>query len=128
MVTGSRYVKGATTKGWPLWRRIISRTANMAARLLLSLEIRDCTSGFKCFRRSALESMNFAKIRSKGFGSLFEINYFCHRSRMQLREVPIQFTDRLVGKSKLSWKMVVETAILIVRLRLSEARVRKDGP
>ena len=119
---GSRYVKGGSTSGWPLRRRLISRTASLVARLLLGLPIRDCTGGFKCFRRSTLESINFADIRSRGFASSYEMNYFCHRSGKALREIPIRFVDRQAGKSKLSWRIIVEALIAVVRLRISGAQ------
>lgn len=121
VVIGSRYVKGGATQGWPLRRRLISRTANLVTRFLLTLPIRDCTGGFKCFPRSTLESIDFGDIRSKGFASLYEINYFCHRSGKVLREVPINFVDRQAGKSKLSWKMMFEALMVILRLRLRGA-------
>lgn len=122
MVIGSRYVKGGATQGWPLSRRIISRTANLMARLLLGLPIHDCTCGFKCFRRSTLESIDFEDVRSNGFASIYEISYFCHRSGMVLREVPILLVDRRAGKSKLSWRMMLEALSVMLRLRLSRAQ------
>ncbi len=124
MVIGSRYVRGGSTSGWPLRRRLISRTASLIARLLLALPIHDCTGGFKCFRRSTLESINFADIRSRGFASSYEMNYLCHRSGRTLREIPIRFVDRQAGKSKLSLMIIVEAAIAIVRLRIGGASKR----
>lgn len=122
MVIGSRYVKGGATQGWPLSRRIISRTANLVARLLLGLPIHDCTCGFKCFRRSTLESLHFEDVRSSGFASIYEISYFCHRSGKVLQEVPILLVDRRAGKSKLSWRMFIEALSVMLRLRLSRDR------
>ena len=100
-------------------RRLISRTASLVASLLLGLPIRDYTGGFKCFRRSTLESIDFARIRSRGFASSYEINYFCHRSGKTFREVPIRFIDRRAGKSKLSWRIIAEALFATVRLRIS---------
>ena len=114
---GSRYTRGGMTEGWPLRRRLISRAANLTARLLLALPIRDCTGGFKCFPRSTLESVNFEDIRSKGFASLYEVNYACHRSGKAFREVPITFVERRAGASKLSWKVIAEALIVLLRLR-----------
>jgi dolichol-phosphate mannosyltransferase len=119
IVIGSRYVRGGSTTGWPFRRRLISRAASFVVRVLLGLRIRDCTGGFKCFRRSTLESLDFARIRSKGFASSYEINYFCHRSGKTLREVPIKFINRRAGESKLSWRIIVEALIAVVRLRVS---------
>lgn len=114
---GSRYTRGGRTQGWPLRRRLISRAANLAARLLLAIPICDCTGGFKCFRRSTLESMNLEDIRSEGFASLYEVNYACHRSGRAFREVPIKFVERRAGASKLSWKVMAEALIVLLRLR-----------
>ena len=117
LVIGSRYVKGGSTPGWPWRRRLISRTSNLVVRLVLGLPILDCTGGFKCFRRSALESIDLTDIRSKQFAVQFEVNYLCYRSGQTLREVPIRFINRQAGMSKLSWKMFVEALSLLPRLR-----------
>ncbi len=122
IAVGSRYVKGGSTEGWPFQRRLISWGGNMVARFLLALPIRDCTGGFKCFPRATLESLNFSEIRSRGFASLYEINYACHRSGKKFREVPIKFVERRAGASKLSWRMVVEALTTMLRLRLSGRR------
>jgi dolichol-phosphate mannosyltransferase len=122
MVIGSRYVRGGSTSGWPLRRRLVSKTASLLVRLLLGLPVRDCTGGFKCFRRSTLESINFADIRSQGFASSYEMNYLCHRSGKALREVPIRFVDRRAGKSKLSLRIIIEVLVAIARLRISGAQ------
>lgn len=127
LVIGSRYIRGGSTSGWPLRRRIISRTASLIARLLLGLPIHDCTGGFKCFRRSALESIDFAAIRSTGFASSYEMNYLCHRSGKTLREIPIRFVDRQAGKSKLSIRIIVEALVAVVRMRISGARSHESG-
>lgn len=123
LVIGSRYVKGGSTSGWPLRRRLISRTASLVVRLLLGLPIRDCTGGFKCFRRSTLESIDFREIRSRGFASSYEMNYFCHRSGKALREIPIRFVDRQAGESKLSLRIIAEVIIAIARLRIKGTSV-----
>lgn len=123
LVIGSRYVKGGSTSGWPLRRRLISRTASLVVRLLLGLPIRDCTGGFKCFRRSTLASIDFREIRSRGFASSYEMNYFCHRSGKALREIPIRFVDRQAGKSKLSLRIIAEVIVAIARLRIKGTSV-----
>ncbi len=122
VVVGSRYVRGGSTEGWPFRRRLISKTANLVARFLLKLPIYDCTGGFKCFPRSTLESIDFGDIRSKGFASLYEINYACNRSGKKFCEVPIKFVERRAGASKLSWRMMLEALSVMLRLRLSRAR------
>ncbi|MDP2675695.1 MAG: polyprenol monophosphomannose synthase [Dehalococcoidia bacterium] len=125
LAIGSRYVKGGSTEGWPFRRRLISRGGNMVAHLLLALPIRDCTGGFKCFPRATLESLNFSEIRSRGFASLYEINYACHRSGKKFREVPINFVERRTGQSKMTWGMIAEALVVMLRLRLWGGRARK---
>ena len=121
LAIGSRYVAGGGTQGWPWRRKIISGTANFIARILLGLPIRDCSGGFKCFRRSTLESIDFAAIRSKGFALHYEVYYLCHRAEKTFREVPITFIDRQAGKSKLSSKITLEALTTILRLRIKGA-------
>ena len=125
IAVGSRYIKGGSTEGWPFRRRLISRGGNMVAHLLLALPIRDCTGGFKCFPRATLESLNFSEIRSRGFASLYEINYACHRSGKKFREVPINFVERRTGQSKMTWRMIIEALVVMLRLRLRGGGARK---
>ena len=125
LAVGSRYIKGGSTEGWPFRRRLISRGGNMVAHFLLALPIRDCTGGFKCFPRATLEALNFSEIRSRGFASLYEINHACHRSGNKFREVPINFVERRTGQSKLTWRMIVEALVVMLRLRLRGGRARK---
>lgn len=127
LVIGSRYAEGGTTESWPISRRLISKGSNLLIRLILGLPIRDCTGGFKCFRRSALESITLSDIRSKQFAIQIETNYLCHRSGKRLREVPIRFVNRRAGTSKLSWRMFIEGLSLLRRLRL-RGRVSSSEP
>jgi len=119
---GSRYAKGGRTQGWPLHRRVISRTASRVARLLLGVTLNDFTGGFKCFPRSTLESFDFGRVKSHGFASLYEINYHLYRSGKRFIEVPIVFIDRRAGQSKLSFKMIMEAWSVMLRLRLTAGR------
>jgi dolichol-phosphate mannosyltransferase len=119
---GSRYARGGRTQGWPLHRRVISRTASRIARLLLGVPLNDFTGGFKCFPRSTLESLNFALVKSHGFASLYEINYQLYRSGKRFIEVPILFIDRRAGQSKLSFRMILEAWGVMFRLRLTGGR------
>ncbi len=119
---GSRYASGGRTEGWPLHRRVISRTASRIARLLLGVPLNDFTGGFKCFPRATLESINFADVKSHGFASLYEINYILHRSGKRFQEVPIVFVERRAGQSKLSFRMVLEAWSVMLRLRLTGGR------
>jgi len=117
---GSRYAKGGGTQGWPLHRRIISRTASRVARLLLGVPLNDFTGGFKCFPRATLESIDFTRVKSHGFASLYEINYQLYHSGKRFLEVPILFIERRAGQSKLSSKMILEAWSVMLRLRLTK--------
>ncbi len=119
---GSRYTRGGRIEGWPLHRRVISNTASRIARLLLGVTLNDFTGGFKCFPRATLESINFVDVKSHGFASLYEINYFLHRSGKRFQEVPIVFVERRAGQSKLSFKMILEAWSVMLRLRLTGGR------
>ncbi len=119
VVIGSRYVRGGGTQGWPLRRRIISRTANLLARLILRLPIRDFTGGFKCFPRSTLESIDFTEVRSTGFGFLYEMNYLCHRHGERFTEVPILFVERKAGQSKLSLRVILDAVKVLLALLIA---------
>jgi dolichol-phosphate mannosyltransferase len=114
---GSRLVPGGAVVGWSALRRVVSVGGSSIARLLLGLPIRDCTSGFKCFRREALEALDLSRLRSTGFAFQVEVNHACSRAGLRLVEVPITFPDRVHGSSKMSWRIVGEALWVIVVLR-----------
>jgi dolichol-phosphate mannosyltransferase len=121
VVVGSRNVPGGRVIGWSALRQLISKGGSLYARLLLGLPIRDCTSGFKCFRRSALEAIDLGSIHSNGYAFQVEVNHACNRAGLRFAEVPIVFPDRARGKSKMSWHIVFEAASLVLWLRLGVA-------
>jgi dolichol-phosphate mannosyltransferase len=123
VVIGSRNVPGGRAPGWSPVRNAISKGGSLYARWLLGLPVRDCTSGFKCFRRRALEVLDLPAVRSNGYGFQVEVNYVCASAGMRFAEVPIVFTDRVRGASKMSWHIVVEAAWLVLRLRIGLSRV-----
>ena len=130
VVIGSRNIPGGQIVGWSPLRRFISKGGSLYARLVLGLPIRDCTSGFKCFRRAALEALDLAALRSNGYAFQVEVNYACARAGLTLAEVPIVFPDRVQGTSKMSGRIVVEAALLVLRLRLglSPVPLRRSAP
>ena len=130
VVIGSRNIPGGQIVGWSPLRRFISKGGSLYARLVLGLPIRDCTSGFKCFRRAALEALDLAALRSNGYAFQVEVNYACARAGLMLAEVPIVFPDRVQGTSKMSGRIVVEAALLVLRLRLglSPVPLRRSAP
>jgi dolichol-phosphate mannosyltransferase len=122
VVVGSRSVPGGRVVGWSPLRQLISKGGSHYARLFLGLPIRDCTSGFKCFRRRALEALDLDSLRSNGYAFQVEVNFACHRAGVRFAEVPIVFPDREQGVSKMSWRIVLEAALLVLRLRLGLQR------
>jgi dolichol-phosphate mannosyltransferase len=119
LVVGSRYVDGGQTVGWSHFRRLLSRFGGLYARWVLGAPIADFTAGFKVYRRDALASLNFDKIRADGYGFQIETTWNIWRSGKRVREVSITFHDRVAGKSKLSRRIVVEAMIMVWRLRFS---------
>lgn len=117
LVVGSRNIPGGRTENWSLMRHVISRGGSFYARMLLGLPIKDCTSGFKCFRRGALETIDLDRVASSGYGFQVEMNYLCYRAGLRLSEVPIVFPDRTAGQSKMSGPIISEAATVVWRLR-----------
>jgi dolichol-phosphate mannosyltransferase len=115
---GSRLVPGGAIIGWSALRQAISQGGSLIARLVLGLPIRDCTSGFKCFRREALEALDLPRLRSSGFAFQVEVNEACARAGLRLVEVPITFRDRVRGASKMSWHILTEALWLVLVLRV----------
>ncbi len=116
VVIGSRYVPGGQVENWSLLRRIISEGGSLYARRLLGLPVVDCTSGFKCFRREVLASLDLEQVHSRGYGFQVEMNYLCHRAGFRIVEVPITFPDRSAGRSKMSPGIFLEALLLVWRL------------
>lgn len=98
---GSRYVPGGVVTDWRLDRRILSLAANLFVRSWLGISVRDCTSGFRCFRREALEGISLDTIKSNGYYFQIEMVLRCRRLHYRLTEVPIRFSERKKGKTKL---------------------------
>lgn len=118
LVVGSRYLNGITVINWPLSRLILSVGANLYASVITGLPLKDCTGGFKCFRREALERLPLEKVKSDGYSFQIELNWHAHRRGMRIIEIPILFTDRVQGESKMSRKIIWEAAWMVWRLRL----------
>jgi dolichol-phosphate mannosyltransferase len=115
---GSRYVPGGGVRNWGLLRRVISAGGSLYARVVLDVQVRDLTGGFKCYRRSVLETIELDSIHSKGYAFQIETTYRALRAGFAVVEVPITFADREVGGSKMSKGIVVEAIWKVPRLRL----------
>ena len=122
LVIGSRYLHGITVINWPLSRLILSYGANRYTHIVTGLPLRDSTGGFKCFRRETLEQLPLDTIRSDGYSFQIEMNFFCWKKKLRIVEIPIIFTDRRVGISKMSRKIIWEAAFMVWRLRFMNPR------
>jgi len=118
LVIGSRYICGVNVINWPMSRLLLSYFANRFARAVTGLRITDCTGGYKCFRRAVLESVDFGGIASSGYSFQIEMNFFAWRNGFRVKEIPIVFTDRQRGESKMSSKIIKEAALLVWKLRV----------
>ena len=116
---GSRYVLGGGVRDWGLLRRVISAGGSLYARVVLGVRVRDLTGGFKCYRRSVLETIELDSIHSKGYAFQIETTYRALRAGFEVVEVPITFADREVGGSKMSKGIVAEAIWKVPRLRLA---------
>ena len=124
LVVGSRYVPGGGTQNWGLVRRLISRGGSLYAQLLLGVPVHDLTGGFKCYRRTVLETIDLDAIHSKGYAFQIETTYRAIRAGFRVVEVPIVFVDRQVGGSKMSNAIVLEAVWKVPLLRISTLRAR----
>jgi len=108
LIVGSRYIKGGGILNWPLTRRILSKGGSMYARIILGCPVNDLTGGFNRTRTRVLKDINFSDIKSRGYAFQIELKYRAHRKGYQLKEVPIIFTDRVAGKTKMNKSIVLE--------------------
>jgi dolichol-phosphate mannosyltransferase len=117
VVIGSRYIKGVNVVNWPLSRLLLSYFANKYTRLVTGLPLCDSTGGYKCFRRKVLESINLENVRSGGYSFQIEMNFKAWKKGFQLKEIPIIFIDRAVGKSKMSKQIIREAVWMVWKLK-----------
>jgi dolichol-phosphate mannosyltransferase len=117
LALGSRYTPGGSVVDWGLLRRVISEGGSTYARLVLGLNVRDLTGGFKCFRREVIEAIHFAGVRSQGYAFQVELTYRAVQAGFRVVEVPITFRDRQQGTSKMSWRIAAEAMWLVPLLR-----------
>lgn len=122
LVLGSRYVHGGSVRNWGPIRTIISRGGSAYSRAVLGIGVRDLTGGFKCIHRSVLEAINLGTLRADGYVFQIEVTYLAVRSGFTVTEVPIVFTDRKVGSSKMSWRIALEAMMLVPSLRRERAQ------
>jgi dolichol-phosphate mannosyltransferase len=118
LVLGSRYQQGrVTVVNWPIGRLLLSYAANLYARGVTGLPVWDATGGFKCFRRSVLEAIDFGHVRSNGYAFQIEMSFRAWKRDFRIAEIPIVFVDRTEGTSKMSKSIVREAIWMVWRLR-----------
>lgn len=127
VVIGSRYVPHGRVVNWPLRRRVLSRMANIYIRALTRMSARDCTSGYRCWRRETLGRLPLDYSFSEGYSFLIEMLFLAERQGCRIAEVPITFVERRQGESKLSLRVLVESAITPWRLIATARRVRRGA-
>lgn len=120
LALGSRYIKGGGVSGWGPSRYLLSWGANLYTRLILGLPARDCTTGYRCYTRRALEAIGLDRILSQGYSFQIEMLYRCHRLGLRVVEVPIRFEDRTAGRSKVSEGEIRKALWNVVRLRFRQ--------
>jgi dolichol-phosphate mannosyltransferase len=118
LVVGSRYMEGISVVNWPIRRLFISFFANNYARFITGLPIRDCTSGFCCYKREVLEKINLDSVGARGYSFLVEMKFRAHRLGFKIGEVPIIFFERRSGQTKMSKFDILEAIFTVWKLRL----------
>ncbi len=125
---GSRYVPGGGVKNWAWYRQFLSWGANQFARLMLGLHARDCTAGFRCYRREVLQQINLDNLFSNGYSFLLEMAYRCQQIGCTFGETPIIFANRERGKSKISQVEIYKAMYTVLRLAASRLRIWRPAP
>jgi dolichol-phosphate mannosyltransferase len=124
LVIGSRYVRGGSTAGWDLRRRLLSRGANLYARTVLTMPVRDTTAGFRCYRVAKLAQLDLSRVFAQGYAFQVEMAYRMVQAGFRVVEIPIHFTDRQLGASKMDGRIAREAFRLVPALR---RRVRRGN-
>ena len=117
---GSRYVKGGKVVNWPIDRILMSYFASLYVRIVLWINIHDTTAGFKCYKRNVLESINLDAIKFIGYAFQIEMKYKVKKAGFKIKEVPITFTDRTAGESKMSKGIFKEAILGVIQMRFSK--------
>jgi len=118
LVIGSRYIDGVSVVHWPIKRLLLSYGANVYARLVTGLRIKDSTGGYKAWKREVLNSIDINAVKSQGYSFQIEMNWRAWQKKFSIIEHPIIFADRTIGESKMSKKIMLEAIIVIWRMRI----------
>ncbi len=117
LVIGSRYIQGVNVINWPMSRLLLSYFASIYTRVITGMPVMDATGGFKCFRREVLEAISLDKVKSNGYSFQIEMNFKTYKKGFRVKEIPIVFTDRIEGTSKMSKQIVREAVTMVWKLR-----------
>ncbi len=117
LVLGSRYVEGGGVRDWGRFRRALSRGGSLYARTVLGVEVRDLTGGFKCWRRRVLEGIHLERVQADGYGFQIDTTYRAIKAGFRVEEIPIVFTERVLGSSKMTTRIALEAAWKVPDLR-----------
>ena len=126
VVIGSRYLNGISVINWPLRRILLSWGANEYVRFWTRLPVHDCTSGFRLYDRKVLEGINLDTVRSNGYSFQVEMTYRAHLAGFRITEVPIIFAERRSGQSKMSKKVILESVMMPIQLRLRGGLLKRQ--
>ncbi len=122
VAVGSRYTKGGQVSNWPIGRILMSYFASVYVRIVLWLPVKDTTAGFKCYRKKVLETIDLDAIKFMGYAFQIEMKYRAYKKGFKIVEVPIMFTDRVLGVSKMSTKIFKEAFVGVVQMRFMKMK------
>ena len=118
VVIGSRYIKGVNVVNWPMSRVLLSYFASRYVRVILGIPVEDTTAGFICYRREVLEKIPFKKIKFVGYAFQIEMKYVAYKLGFKIKEIPVIFTERTAGNSKMSKSIIREAVLGVLQLKM----------
>lgn len=119
MSIGSRYIKGVNVVNWPLSRVLLSYLASIYVRVITGMKIQDTTAGFICYKREVLESIDLDKIKFIGYAFQIEMKFRAFKKKFKIKEIPVVFTDRIRGESKLSSGIISEAIFGVIKMKIN---------
>ena len=117
VIIGSRYVPGGSSLGWNIFRKNLSKYANIYAKKITRSKVQDMTSGFRIYSSNALQSIEFENTTSDGYGFQIEMSARANKKKLKIKEVPIIFNERREGQSKMNYKIIFEALVIVLKLR-----------
>jgi len=118
VAVGSRYIKGVNVVNWPMSRVLLSYFASRYVRIILGIPVEDTTAGFMCYRREVLQRINFKSIRFVGYAFQIEMKYVAYKLGFKIKEIPVIFTERTAGASKMSQSIIREAVLGVLQLKM----------